>query len=43
MPAFVGFEVIGAAVGIVLIWYLYPDMRASADDVVVPALERETS
>jgi glycerol uptake facilitator-like aquaporin len=43
MPAFVGFEVIGAAVGIALIWYLYPDIRASADDVVVPALESETS
>jgi glycerol uptake facilitator-like aquaporin len=39
MPAFVGFEVLGAVVGAALVWYLYPDMRASADDVVVPALE----
>jgi glycerol uptake facilitator-like aquaporin len=43
MPAFVGFELIGAAVGIALVWYLYPDIRSSADDVVLPALERETS
>lgn len=39
MPAFVGFEVIGAAVGAALVWYLYPDIRASADDVIVPTLE----
>ncbi len=39
MPAFVGFEFIGAAVGAALVWYLYPDIRASADDVVVPTLE----
>ncbi len=39
MPAFVGFEVIGAVVGAALVWYLYPDIRARADDVVVPALE----
>jgi len=39
MPAFVLFEVIGAAVGAALIWYLYPDIRMSADDVVVPAME----
>jgi glycerol uptake facilitator-like aquaporin len=39
MPAFVGFEVIGAAVGAALVWYLYPDIGASADDVIVPALE----
>jgi arsenate reductase len=39
MPAFVGFEIVGAAVGIALVWYLYPDIRASADDIVLPALE----
>ena len=39
MPAFVGFEVVGAAVGAALVWYLYPDIRASADDVVVPSIE----
>jgi arsenate reductase len=39
MPAFVAFEIVGAAVGVALVWYLYPDISASADDVVVPALE----
>ena len=39
MPAFVGFEVIGAAVGAALVWYLYPDVRTTAEDVIVPALE----
>jgi glycerol uptake facilitator-like aquaporin len=39
MPAFVAFEIIGAAVGAALVWYLYPDIGTSADDVVVPALE----
>jgi arsenate reductase len=38
MPAFVAFEIVGAAVGIALIWYLYPDIRTTADDVVLPAL-----
>ena len=37
MPAFVGFEVVGAAVGIALVWYLYPDVGSTADEVVVPA------
>lgn len=39
MPAFVAFEIIGAVVGAALVWYLYPDISTSADDVVVPALE----
>jgi glycerol uptake facilitator-like aquaporin len=39
MPAFVAFEIIGAAVGAALVWYLYPDISTTADDVVVPALE----
>jgi glycerol uptake facilitator-like aquaporin len=43
MPAFVGFEVIGAAVGAALVWYLYPDVRANAEDVIVPALESADS
>ena len=43
MPAFVGFEVIGAAVGAALVWYLYPDVRTTAEDVIVPALESADS
>ena len=43
MPAFVAFEIIGAAVGAALVWYLYPDIGRSADDVVVPALESKES
>jgi glycerol uptake facilitator-like aquaporin len=39
MPAFVGFEVIGAAVGAALVWYLYPDVQSTADNVIVPSLE----
>ena len=39
MPAFVVFEVIGAAVGAALVWYLYPGISASAGGVVVPTLE----
>jgi glycerol uptake facilitator-like aquaporin len=39
MPAFVGFEIVGAAVGTALVWYLYPDIGESADEVVVPGLE----
>jgi glycerol uptake facilitator-like aquaporin len=36
MPTFVGFEVIGGVVGAALVWYLYPDVGASARDVIVP-------
>jgi arsenate reductase len=44
MPAFVGFELVGAAVGAALVWYLYPDIRTRADEVVVPTLgSSETS
>jgi glycerol uptake facilitator-like aquaporin len=39
MPAFVAFEIVGAAIGIALVWYLYPDIGSSADEVVVPAFE----
>ena len=39
MPAFVGFELIGAAVGAALVWYLHPGIGADADDVIVPVLE----
>ena len=35
-PAFIGFEVVGAIVGIALIAVLYPTIRAHVDDVVVP-------
>jgi len=39
MPAFVAFEVVGALIAIALVWYLYPDIRSVADDVIVPALD----
>ena len=35
-PAFIGFELVGAVVGIALIAALYPTIRAHVDDVVVP-------
>ena len=39
VPAFVLFECVGAAVALGLIAFLYPDVRAVADDVVVPSSE----
>ena len=36
VPAFIGFEVLGAVVGIALIAVLYPTIRSQVDDVVVP-------
>ena len=39
VPAFVVFQVIGAAAAALLVRYLYPDVAAVADDVVVPAAE----
>ena len=33
---FIGMQVIGAAIGVVLIWVLYPGSVLSADDVIVP-------
>jgi glycerol uptake facilitator-like aquaporin len=33
MPAFVGFEIIGAAAGAALVWYLYPDVGAPQHQV----------
>ena len=35
IPAFVIFQVIGAAIAVALIRYLYPDVQAVAEDVVV--------
>ena len=38
IPAFVGFQVVGAGFALVLVRYLFPDVRAVADDVVVPTV-----
>jgi glycerol uptake facilitator-like aquaporin len=35
-PGFIGAQIVGAAVGLALITALFPDIAASADDVVVP-------
>ena len=39
VPAFVVFQLVGAAVGAALVWYLYPNIRAATDDVMVPMLD----
>ena len=39
VPAFVSFQIIGAAFAVVLVRYLYPDVRAVAGDVIVPPIE----
>ncbi len=39
-PAFIGMQLIGAAVGCALLLVLYPDVARSADDVVVPHLDQ---
>lgn len=36
VPAFIGAQIVGAAVGVVLVRYLYPDAASAADHVVVP-------
>jgi arsenate reductase len=36
VPAFIGFQLVGMAVAIVLIRTLYPDVSATAEDVIVP-------
>ncbi len=36
VTAFVAFQVVGAALAVALVRYLYPDVAAVADDVVVP-------
>lgn len=36
LPGFVAAQVVGGAVGVVLVRALYPDVAAAADDVVVP-------
>ena len=43
MPAFVAFELVGAAIAIALVRYLYPDVRSTADEVIVPALDASDS
>ena len=39
VPGFIAFQLVGAAVAVALIRYLYPDVRAVADEVVVPAAD----
>ena len=39
VAAFVAFQIVGAALAVVLIRVLYPDVRAVADEVVVPRAE----
>ena len=39
-PAFIGMQLLGAAVGCALLLVLYPDVARSADDVVVPHLDQ---
>jgi len=37
VPAFVAFELVGGLLAVGLIWALYPDIAAVADEVIVPA------
>ncbi len=39
MPAFIAFELVGGVVAVALVAYLYPTVRAVADDVIVPHAE----
>ena len=39
VPAFVVFQLVGAAFAVALVRYLYPDVGAVADDVIVPAAD----
>jgi glycerol uptake facilitator-like aquaporin len=43
VPMFVVFQLVGAAVAVALVRYLYPDVRAVADEVIVPALDASGS
>jgi glycerol uptake facilitator-like aquaporin len=36
VPGFVAFQLVGAAVAIALVRYLYPDIREVADEIIVP-------
>lgn len=36
VPGYIGAQFVGAAVGVAVVLFLYPDASASADDVVVP-------
>ncbi|WP_119870046.1 aquaporin [Frondihabitans sp. 762G35] len=42
-PAFIGMQLLGAAVGCALLLVLYPDVARSADDVVVPHLDQASA
>lgn len=42
-PAFIGMQLLGAAVGCALLLVLYPDVARSADDVVIPHLDQATA
>nr|WP_235480975.1 MIP/aquaporin family protein [Frondihabitans sp. Leaf304] len=42
-PAFIGMQLLGAAVGGALLLVLYPDVARSADDVVIPHLDQATA
>ncbi|WP_425556895.1 aquaporin [Frondihabitans cladoniiphilus] len=42
-PAFIGMQLLGAAVGCVLLLVLYPDVARSADDVVIPHLDQASA
>jgi arsenate reductase len=39
VPVFVVFQLVGSAVAIALVRYLYPDVRAVAENVIVPAVD----
>ncbi len=36
VPSFVGAQLIGLVVGVLIVWVLYPDIAEAADEVVVP-------
>jgi glycerol uptake facilitator-like aquaporin len=40
VPAFIGFQLLGAVIAVVLIRTLYPDIADVADDVIVPHPEQ---
>lgn len=39
VPVFVVFQLVGSAIAIALVRYLYPDVRAVAENVIVPAVD----
>lgn len=42
VPGFLAAQIVGGAIGLALVRYLYPDVAAAADDVVVPHTDRST-